>query len=52
MGIETIVVLFLASLIQLSDFLERNAALISFLVLFLAAWLTGVITIVRRWRAE
>jgi hypothetical protein len=52
MGIEVIAFLVLTQLYYVSDFLERNAALLFFLSLFLVLWLTGVITTVRRWRAE
>ena len=52
MGIESLALVIFASLVELSVFLEDNAGLIFFISLLLVVWLTGVITVVRRWRSE
>jgi hypothetical protein len=52
MGIEIIFLLVFAQLIELSELLRQNAALVFFLSLFLVLSLTGAITTVRRWRGE
>jgi hypothetical protein len=52
MGIELIGILVFARLMEISRFLEDNAGLLFFSSLFLILWMTGVITVVRRWRAE
>ena len=52
MGFETIALLVFARLMELSRFLEDNAALLFFSSLFLILWITGIITVVRRWREE
>lgn len=52
MGIETIGLLIFARLFELSQFLMENAALLFFAFLFLILWLTGIITVLRRWAGE
>jgi uncharacterized membrane protein len=52
MGFETVALLIFARLMELSEFLRDNAALLFFSSLFLILWLTGIITVVRRWRSE
>ena len=52
MGIELIGILVFARLMEMSRFLEDNAGFLFFSSLFLILWMTGVITVVRRWRAE
>jgi hypothetical protein len=52
MGIELIGILIFARLMEISRFLEDNAGLLFFSSLFLILWMTGVITVLRRWRAE
>ena len=52
MGIELIGILLFARLMEISRFLEDNAGLLFFSSLFLILWMTGVITVLRRWRAE
>jgi len=52
MGIETIALLIFARLIELSFLLLENAGLVFFSSLLLVLWLTGVITVVRRWAGE
>lgn len=52
MGFETIAFVIFARLMELSQFLRENAALLFFSALFLILWLTGIITVVRRWRSE
>jgi hypothetical protein len=52
MGIELIGILLFARLIEISRFLEDNAELLFFSSLFLILWMTGIITVLRRWRAE
>ena len=52
MGIESLALVIFAWLIDLSRFLENNAGLLFFTSVLLLVWLTGVITIVRRWRSE
>jgi hypothetical protein len=52
MGIETIALLIFARFIELSLFLLENAGLLFFSSLALIFWLTGVITVVRRWAGE
>jgi len=52
MGIEVIGVLIFASLIEFSELLKNNAGLVFFSSLLLILWITGIITVVRRWRAE
>ena len=52
MGFETIALVIFARLIELSQFLRDNAALLFFSLFFLILWLTGIITIVRNWRSE
>ena len=50
MGIEIIGILIFARLMELSQFLRENALLLSVPSIFLLLWLTGIITLVRRWR--
>lgn len=52
MGFETIGLLIFARLFELSQFLMDNAALLFFSFLFLILWLTGIITVLRRWAGE
>ena len=52
MGIETIALLIFGGLIELSLFLLENAGLLFFSSLALILWLTGIITVVRRWAGE
>lgn len=52
MGIESLALVVFAWLMELSRFLEDNAGLLFFTLLFLVLWLTGIITVVRRWRSE
>jgi hypothetical protein len=52
MGIESLALVIFAWLMELSRFLEDNAGLLFFTSLLLVLWLSGVITVVRRWRAE
>jgi hypothetical protein len=52
MGIELIGVLIFARLMELSQFLRENALLLSLTSILLILWLTGIITVVRRWRSE
>ena len=52
MGIESLALVIFAWLLELSRFLEDNAGLLFFTSLLLVLWLTGVITVVRRWRSE
>jgi hypothetical protein len=52
MGFETIGLLIFARLFELSQFLMDNAALLFFSSLFLILWLTGIITVLRRWAGE
>jgi len=52
MGIELIGILLFARLMEISRFLEDNAGLLFFSSLFLILWMTGIITVLRRWRAE
>ena len=52
MGLELIAVIIFAELMELSQFLRANAGLIFFSSLLLILWITGIITVVRRWRAE
>lgn len=52
MGLELIGVLIFARLMELSQFLRENALLLSLTSIFLVLWLTGIITVVRRWRSE
>jgi hypothetical protein len=52
MGFEIIAVLLFARLMEVSQLLRENAGLLFFSSLLTVLWLTGVITVVRRWRAE
>jgi hypothetical protein len=52
MAIEIIGVILFAYLMEISNFIRHNAALLFFGSIFLTLWMTGVITVVRRWRAE
>jgi hypothetical protein len=52
MGIEIIGILIFARLMELSQFLRENALLLSVPSIFLLLWLTGIITVVRRWRTK
>jgi hypothetical protein len=52
MGIESLALVIFAWLMELSRFLEDNAKLLFSTSLLLVLWLTVVITVVRRWRAE
>jgi len=52
MGFETIAFVLFAWLFEISRFLEDNAGLLFFSILLLVLWLTGIITVVRRWRSE
>ena len=52
MGIETIALLIFALLMELSQLLLENAGLLFFSSLLLVLWLTGIITVVRRWSSE
>lgn len=52
MGIEMLGVLIFAWLMELSEFLRANAVLLFGFFTFLLLWLTGIITVVRRWAAE
>jgi uncharacterized membrane protein len=52
MGIETIALLIFARLMELSLLLLENAGLLFFSSLFLVLWLTGIITVVRRWAGQ
>jgi hypothetical protein len=52
MGFETIALVIFARLMEVSRFLEENAGLLFFSSLFLILWMTGIITVLRRWREE
>ena len=52
MGIETIALLIFARLMELSQLLLENAGLLFFFSLLLVLWLTGIITVVRRWAGQ
>ena len=52
MGIESLALVIFAWLMELSRFLEDNAGLLFFTSLLLVLWLSGVVTVVRRWRSE
>jgi uncharacterized membrane protein len=52
MGLETVALLIFARLMELSQFLMENAALLFFCSLFLILWITGIITVLRRWAGE
>ncbi len=52
MGIETIALLIFARLMELSLLLLENAGLLFFSFLLLVLWLTGIITVVRRWAGQ
>jgi hypothetical protein len=52
MGIDTIALLIFAWLIELSQLLLENAGLLFFSSLLLVLWLTGIITVVRRWAGQ
>jgi hypothetical protein len=52
MGIEVLGILIFAQLIEFSELLRDNAGLLFFSSVFLILWITGIITVLRRWRAE
>ena len=52
MGIESLALVIFAWLMELSGFLEDYAGILFLTSLLLVLWLTGVITVVRRWRSE
>jgi len=52
MGIELIGVLIFARLMEASQFLRENALLLSASFILPVIWLIGIITVVRKWRAE
>jgi hypothetical protein len=52
MGFETIAFVIFAQLMEVSSFIEDNFGLLFFSFLLLILWITGIITVVRRWRAE
>jgi hypothetical protein len=52
MGIEVIGILIFARLMEFSELLKDNAGLVFFSSLFLILWITGIITVVRRWSGE
>jgi hypothetical protein len=52
MGIESLALIIFAWLMELSRFLEDNSGLLFSTSLLLIVWLTGVMTVVRRWRSE
>ena len=52
MGFEMIGILIFAGLIEVSEWLRANAVLIFGFSTFLLLWLTGIITVVRRWSSE
>lgn len=52
MGIEMLGVLIFAWLVELSEFLATNAVLLFVFFTSLLLWLTGIITLVRRWAGQ
>ena len=52
MAIEIIGVILFVYLMEISNFIRHNAALLFFGSVFLTLWITGVITITRRWAGQ
>jgi len=52
MGLELVAVVLFARLLEASQFLRENAALLVFTSVFLILWFTGIITVVRRWEGR
>jgi hypothetical protein len=52
MGLEVIAVLIFALFMEADQFIRENAGLLFFSLIFLILWLSGIITIVRRWAGQ
>jgi hypothetical protein len=52
MGFEVIAVLIFALFMEVDQFIRENAGLLFFSSIFLILWLSGIITVVRRWAGQ
>ena len=52
MGLEVIAVLVFALFMEVDQFIRENVGLLFFSSIFLILWLSGIITIVRRWAGQ